>query len=287
MSQALAPTVALLAYPGLVVISLAGGLAEVGATWALVPERGGPLAAARSLAAALRPAGSFAFPLLAGLASLLAALAAAQLAVPYNPVAPSQRNVLVATLSLAAAGWLTWGWGWRERSLQPPLLAAVQACWLLAVLAPAVVPQNLRPQVLGAVAVPVLMPLKMACAVLYLICLPVVLQLIPESAPQGAPGAAGRTRPSSEQAGFGVVRLLLWLPFCGLFTSLFFAPPADDLLGLLRFFGVSAGAAAVAIVLAANLVRRPGSATRALYLGVALPFAGLTVLVMLLTWVAR
>jgi hypothetical protein len=283
MSQTLAPTVAMLAYPGLAFLCLAGGLAELGATWALVPERGGPVAAARTLAAALRPASARALPPLAAIACLLISLAAAQLAAPFNPVAPGNRNLLVAVVGLSAAAWLTWGWGWRRPNLEPALLVAVQGCWLFAVLAPAVVPENLRPQVLGAMAVPSLLPLKLACGGLYLLCLPVVLQLIPEAAPQGPPGATGRARRSVEQAGFGVVRLLLWLPYCGLFASLFFAPTIDDPVGLLRFFGVSAGAAAIAIAIASNLVRRPPAATHHLYMRLVLPFAGATVLLALLT----
>jgi hypothetical protein len=287
VSQILAPTVATLAYPGLALLCLAGGLAELAATWALVPERGGPLVAARTLAAALRPASAGALPPLAGIAALLISLAAAQLAAPFNPLAPGNRSLLPAIVGLVAAAWLTWGWGWRSANLEPVLLVAVQGCWLLAVAAPAVVPENLRPQVLGAVGVPSLLPLKLACGGLYLLCLPVVLQLIPESAPQGAPGAAGRSRGSAEQAGFGLVRLLLWLPYCGLFASLFFAPSIDDPVGLLRFFGISAGAGAIAIAIASNLIRRPPAATQSLYKGVVLPFAGITLLLTLLTALLR
>jgi hypothetical protein len=137
------------------------------------------------------------------------------------------------------------------------------------------------------VGVPSLLPLKLACGGLYLLCLPVVLQLIPEAAPQGAPGAAGRSRRSAEQAGFGLVRLLLWLPYCGLFASLYFAPSIDDPVGLLRFFVISAGAGAIAIAIAANLIRRPPAATQSLYTRVVLPFAGITILLTLLTALVR
>jgi hypothetical protein len=277
----------MLAYPGLAFLCVAGGLAELAAAWALVPERGGPMVAARTLLAALRPASAGALPPLAAMAALLISLAAAQLAAPFNPLAPGSRNLLVAIVGLGAAAWLTWGWGWRRPNLEPALLVVVQGCWLLAVAAPAVVPQNLRPQVLGSVGVPSLLPLKLACGGLYLLCLPVVLQLIPESAPQGPPGAAGRARGSLEQAGFGLVRLLLWLPYCGLFASLFFAPSIDDPVGLLRFFGISAGAGAIAIAIAANLVRRPPAATRALYMRVVLPYAGITLVLTLLTALLR
>ena len=49
--------VALLAYPGVLTLLLLGAVAEWGAAWALVPERGGVVPAARSLLRAVRPAG--------------------------------------------------------------------------------------------------------------------------------------------------------------------------------------------------------------------------------------
>jgi hypothetical protein len=134
----------MLAYPGLAFLCVAGGLAELAAAWALVPERGGPMVAARTLLAALRPASAGALPPLAAMAALLISLAAAQLAAPFNPLAPGSRNLLVAIVGLGAAAWLTWAWGWRRPNLEPALLVVVQGCWLLAVAAPAVVPQNLR-----------------------------------------------------------------------------------------------------------------------------------------------
>ena len=125
------------------------------------------------------------------------------------------------------------------------------------------------------------LPLKLACGVLYLACLPALLMLLPESAPQGPPGALARAR-TPEEGGFIALRVLLWMPTCGLFASLFF-PLADDALGLLRFLLVSLGAAAVAIAIAANLTRRPAGVTRLLYERLALPFAGFAVVVAALT----
>lgn len=279
-----ARTLGLLVYPGLLALAVVGLLAEAGAAWALVPERGGPLPAARSVLAGLLPErGARGLPPLAGIAAVLALLAASQVAAPLSPVPAPERNLLVAGLALVATGWLTWAWGWTRPQIDPALLLLVQACWLVALLAPAVVAENLRPQVLGAVVVRQLLPLKLAATLLYALCLPVLLQLIHEAAPQGLPGAAGRGRKSLEQAGFSGVRVLLWLPYCALFSSLFFAPGADDPIGLLRFAGTTAGAAAIAIALAANLTRRPAATTRSLYLRLVAPFAAFTLLVAILT----
>lgn len=276
-------SVGLLVYPGLLALALLGFFAEAGAAWALVPERGGPLPAARSMLAGLRPRpGLRTLPPLAGIAAVLTLLAATQVAAPLSPVPAPERNLLVAAFALAATGWLTWAWGWTRPQIDPGLLLLVQVCWLVALLAPAVVPENLRPQVLGGVVVRQLIPLKVAASVLYLLCLPVLLQLIHEAAPQGLPGAAGRRRPGLEQAGFSAVRILLWLPYCGLFSSLFF-PPGEDPAGLARFAATTAGAALVAIGLAAHLTRRPAAATRAIYLRLVAPFALFTLLVAILT----
>jgi hypothetical protein len=49
------------------------------------------------------------------------------------------------------------------------------------------------------------------------------------------------------------VRILLWLPFCGLFASLFFPPQSEDLAGAIRFAAIVLGAAGLAIVTAGVL----------------------------------
>jgi len=272
---------ALLLYPGALAILVLGSAAEAGAAWALVPERGGLLPAARTVLQGVRAraAAPLLLPPLAGAAALLVLLASTEVAAPFNPVPTAERNLLVAAVALSAGSWITWAWGWGRAGLDPRLLLAGQGCWLVSLLAPAIVPENLRPQVLGAIVVTSLLPLKLAAGVLYLLCLPALLQLLPEAAPQGLPGAAGRSGPGLEQAGFGIVRVLLWAPYCGLFTSLFFPPSTDDAAGVLRFLGISAGAAALAIVLAANLTRRSASTTRALYLHLVMPFAGFTLAV--------
>jgi len=274
-----AHVLALLAYPGALTMCALGLAAEIGAAWALVPERGGLGAAARNTLRALRPR-SREVPPLAASAVILALAAATQLAAPLNPVPPAERNSLVAAAGLLGASWLTWSWGWGRRAAAPQVMLAVQACWLLAVLLPSIEPGNLRPQALGAVVLGNQVPLKLACGLLYLAALPGLLMLLPESAPLGPPGA-GRAR-APEETGFTVVRALLWLPYCGLFSSLFF-PAAEGPLGVLRFLLATAGAAAVAIAIAANLTRRPAGITRVLYLRLALPFAGFAVLVAALT----
>ena len=270
-------SLALVAYPGAITLLLAGALAEWGAAWALVPERGGLLPAGRSLLRGVRPAARpLGLPPMATAAAVMALLAATQLAIPLSPVPSGERNLMVAAIALATAGWAAWAWGWTRPDLNPRLVLSVQAAWLVAVFVPAVVPENLRPETLGAVMISSLLPVKVACGVLYLLCLPVLMQLIPEAAPQGLPAASGRRDPGLEAAGFGLVRVLLWLPYCGLFTSLFFPPFGDDALGLLRFLGVTAGSGAVAIFVAANLVRRSATTTNRLYGWVVVPFGWFT-----------
>jgi hypothetical protein len=81
-----------------------------------------------------------------------------------------------------------------------------------------------------------------------------------------------RSRPRFDSA-----RALCWFPYCGLFTTLFVPPPGDDAIGLLRFFGLSLAAAALAIA-AGLLMRRQGSKlVRRLYRSAVAPY-GLAVL---------
>jgi len=281
MTDLLANLRGLFIYPGALLALAVGVVAEIGAAYAFVPERGLAVAARSSLAA-MRPRAG-AVPALAAGAAILALVATVELAAPFSPVPAADHNALVAAAALVGAGWLAWGWGWGRPQLDPPLLLGVQACWLLSVLLPAVVPETVSPDVLGAQVFPQLLPLKIACAILYLACLPALLQLLPEAAPEGAPGAAGRRAPTAEAAGFSVVRALLWLPYCGLFASLFFPPSADDLLGLARFLALTVGTAAVTVALAGNLARRPAGATQAIYRRLALPFAAFAVLVAMFT----
>src|SRR5450759_4866022 len=259
MTQVLAAiathALALVLYPGLVTGAMFGGLAEVawmsatagGWSWPDLPRR--------------RPTPVLATVLVCSI------LAAVQLAAPFNPVPSEERSVVVAAVALAFTAWAELALT-VELVAEPRLLLIVQFCWLLAVLGPAVQPETLRPQVLGNVLVPALLPLKVACGALYVLCLPALLRLWP-FAPPGDRRAPRR---------LDAARALCWFPYCGLFTTLFFPPPADNLLGLLRFFGITAVVAALAM--GAGFVMQRGGAVlaRGLYMR-AIPAYALVVLV--------
>ena len=251
-------TVALVVYPGLMTIAIFGLVAEVAwsrvrlGTWVL-PARGRPS------------------PVVATVA-LLSMLVAVQLAAPFNPVPSAERNVIVAAIVLAFAIW-------AELVLTvdvvpaPGLLLVIQFCWLLAVLGPAVQPESLRPQVLGNVLVSSLLPVKVASGFLYLLCMPALLRMWPLTTPSDR-----RSRPRLD-----TVRALFWLPYCGLFTTLFFPPSADDLLGVLRFFGITVAVAALCIVAGALMVRRGAEAARGLYRRAVAPYALVVLVVVVIT----
>jgi hypothetical protein len=215
---------ALVLYPGLLAAVVFGAAAEIGWlslttggwSWPDLPRR--------------RPTPVLATVLVCSI------LAGVQLAAPFNPVPSAERSVVVAAIALAFTAWAVLALT-VELVAEPRLLLIVQFCWLLAVLAPAVQPETLRPQVLGNMLVPALLPLKLACGALYLLCLPALLRLWPF-----APPGDRRARRRLDAA-----RALCWFPYCGLFTTLFFVPPADDLLGLVRFFGITAIVAALAM----------------------------------------
>jgi len=259
MTQVLAAiathALALVLYPGLVTGAMFGGLAEVawmsatagGWSWPELPRR--------------RPTPVLATVLVCSI------LAAVQLAAPFNPVPSEERSVVVAAVALAFTAWAELALT-VELVAEPRLLLIVQFCWLLAVLGPAVQPETLRPQVLGNVLVPALLPLKVACGVLYLVCLPALLRLWPF-----APPGDRRTRRRVDAA-----RALCWFPYCGLFTTLFFSPPADDGLGLLRFFGITLIVAVVMIGVGFVMQRRGVVLARAVYVRAIAPY-GLVVLV--------
>jgi len=262
MSQILAAlaahSLALVAYPGLVTIVAFGVVAEVG--WArlrhgvwVVPGRELPSPVAATVA-------------------LLCTFVAVQRAAPLNPVPSVERNVIVAAVVLAFTIWV-------ELALTtdvlpaPSLLLVVQFCWLLAVLGPAVQPESLRPQVLGNVLVSSLLPVKVASGFLYLLCLPALLGLWPLTPP-----GERRTRPR-----FDAVRAMCWFPYCGLFATLFFPPSADDLLGLLRFFGIALAVAVLGIAAGAVMLRRGVETARGLYRRAVAPYALLLLVLVVIT----
>src|SRR5712664_1904370 len=251
---------ALVVYPGLLAAAVFGGLVEgawmritQGAwSWPDFPRR--------------RPT-----PVLATVI-VCSILTDVQLAAPFNPVPSDERSVVVAAVALAFTVWAELALT-VEHVAEPRLLLIVQFCWLLAVLGPAVQPESLRPQVLGNLLVPALLPVKIACAFLYLLCLPALLRLWPFV-------------PPSERRGkrrLDAGRILTWFPYCGLFTTLFVPPPADDAIGLLRFFGITFLVAAIVVAAGIVVQRRGAAIARGLYTRAVAPYAGLVLLIVIAT----
>ena len=252
--------IALLIYPGLLAMVAAGALLEL--VWIRVSRRDWewPEPPRRRLT-----------PVLATVA-LGSVLAAVQMAAPFNLVPGDERSVVLSATGLAFTAWAELALT-VEFVAAPGLLLIVQMCWLLAVLGPAVQPESLRPQVLGNVLVPGLLPVKVACAFLYLLSLPALLRLWPLS-----PASERRERRRLDGA-----RILTWFPYCGLFTTLFLPPSADDLAGLGRFLGVTALAAFVVMALGLLFRWRGAAGVRGLYTRGVAPFAGLVALMVVVT----
>lgn len=256
----LAHAAALALYPGLLTMAAIGALVELGWMrvsrpkwqWPELPRRG--------------PS-----PVVATVA-VCAVVASVQLAAPLNPVPGDERSVVLAAVALAFTAWAELALT-VEFVAEPGMLLVVQVCWLLAVLGPAVQPESLRPQVLGNVIVPALLPVKIACAFLYLLCMPALLRIWPFT-----PAADKRMRPRLDAG-----RLLSWFPYCGLFTTLFLPPPTEDFVGLVRFFGITFGVAAIVIAFSSLMRRRGVDAARGLYTRVIAPFAGLVLGIVVVT----
>jgi len=252
--------VALLLYPGLLAMAAFGTLVEL--VWMRVSAPG-PVSLELPRR---RPS-----PVVATVL-LYSVLAAVQLAAPLNPVAGDERSVVLAAVALALAAWAPLALT-AEFAAEPGLLLVIQVCWLLAVLGPAVQPESLRPQVLGNVLVPALLPVKIACAFLYLLCLPALLRLWPFAPPSDRRG--------KQRLDAG--RILTWFPYCGLFTTLFIPPSSDDLVGLLRFFGITSFVAVVAVAAGVLVQRRGAVIARGLYTRAVAPFAGLVLVIVIAT----
>jgi hypothetical protein len=251
-------SLALVVYPGLLTILAFGLVAEVAWTRArhgkwVLPARGRP-------------------SLVVATVALFSMLVAVQLAAPFNPLPSVERNVIVAAMVLAFTLWAELALS-TEFVPAPGLLLVIQFCWLLAVLGPAVQPESLRPQVLGNVLVSSLLPVKVASGFLYLLCLPALLRLWPLTPPSDR-----RLRPR-----FDTVRALCWLPYCGLFTTLFFPPSADDALGVLRFFAITLAVAALCVVAGMLMVRRGAVAAQGLYRRAIAPYALVVLVVVVIT----
>lgn len=251
---------ALLAYPGGLTLAVFGLAVET--VWSTLA--GGPGALPNPRLA--RP------PAVQVAVALLAVLAAVQVAAPFNPVPPAERNLIVAAAALGFTAWAELALD-PELVARPGLILVIQACWLLSVLGPAIEPETLRPQVLGNVLVPALLPVKVACGLLYLLCLPALLRLWPV-----APPADRRTRPR-----FNTTRAFVWFPYCALFTTLFFPPQADDVGGLLRFFGLTIAVAVVCLVAAGVLARRGAERARGLYSRAVPPYSVLVLALIVVT----
>jgi hypothetical protein len=221
-------SLALVVYPGAAMLLLVGAAAEL-----LVPRLA-------SVPGGLRPgrlAPAIAPPALAVV--VLGALSATQLPVPFNPVPPLERSVLVAAVALLAGSWVACAYS-RQPPLRPAVVLLAHGSWLMALLAPAVAAGTLRPAALGAVVVTQQIPLKAAAAALYLLCLPAVLQLLPETCPRPGPAIA---------------RAALWLPACGLFAGVYLQPVTEDAAGIVRFALETLAAAVIAVALAVGLER--------------------------------
>ena len=256
----IAHAAALLLYPGLATMAAFGLLVELARMRAAKREWRWPELARR------RPS-----PVVATVA-LCSVVATVQLDAPFNPVPGDERSVVLAAVALAFTAWAELALT-VEFVAAPGLLLIVQMCWLLAVLGPAVQPESLRPQVLGNVLVPGLLPVKIACAFLYLLCLPALLRLWPFTPP------ADKRMRQRLDAG----RILSWLPYCGLFTTLFITPSGDDAVGLLRFFGLTFGVAAVVVALSIFLRWRGSAVARGLYTRGIAPFAALVLAIVVAT----
>jgi hypothetical protein len=264
-------SLALVVYPGLVTVLAFGFVADIAwariaqGVWILPSWLGGQGVGIGS------PRRERPSPAVAAVA-LFSMLVAVQLAAPFNPVPSAERNVIVAAIVLAFTAWaglaLT-----LEFVPAPGLLLVIQLCWLLAVLGPAVQPESLRPQVLGNVLVSSLLPVKVASGFLYLLCMPALLRLWPLSPPRDR-----RARPR-----FDTVRALCWLPYCGLFTTLFFPPSVDDAVGVLRFFGITVVVAALCMAAGALMARRGADAALGLYRRAVAPYAVVVLIVVVIT----
>ncbi|HEY0829786.1 MAG TPA: hypothetical protein VGE99_01510 [Candidatus Dormibacteraeota bacterium] len=253
-------SVALLLYPGLLAMAAFGTLVEL--AWLRFTARTWE----RPVLPRRRPS-----PVVATVA-LCSVLAAVQLAAPLNPVPGEERSIVLAAGGLAFTVWAELALT-VEYVAEPGLLLLVQVCWLLAVLGPAVQPESLRPQVIGNVVVPGLLPVKIACAFLYVLCLPPLLRLWPV--------APAEERRGKQRLNAG--RILTWFAYCGLFTTLFLTPSADDVAGLLRFFGFDFLVAAVVIVAGTVMQRRGAVIARGLYVRVVAPYAGLVLAIVVVT----
>ena len=260
LSSAAGATFSLLVYPGLLTIAVFGLAIEV--AWSAVARQ----AIGRPNLRWRRP------PTVQVIVALLAMLAATQFASPFNAIPTVDRNLVIAAVAIGFTAWAELALD-PELVARPGLLLVIQSCWLLSVLGPAIEPESLRPQVLGNVLVPALLPVKVASGFLYLLCVPALMRLWPMSPP-----AERRARPR-----FNATRMMLWFPYCGLFTTLCFPPSADDVAGAIRFFGISVIAALLCVLTGTLLARRGAERARGLYTRAVAPYSFLVLGLIMVT----
>jgi hypothetical protein len=79
------------------------------------------------------------------------------------------------------------------------------------------------------------------------------------------------------------LRVLSWWPYCGLFATLYFPPSADDVLGIMRFIGLTVLVAAICVFAGALMRRRGAEPARGIYRKGIAPFAGLVLALVIVT----
>src|SRR5260370_12890230 len=149
LGQLATHTVALLLYPGLVMIALFGTAAE--SVWVRVSEGRW----VRPDFPWRRPS-----PVLTTVA-LSAMLAAVQMSAAFNLVPSDERNLIIAAIALGLTVWVELALG-SQMFAEPGLLLVVQVCWLVAVLFPACEPHTLPPQFLRPSLLAALLPVSVA-----------------------------------------------------------------------------------------------------------------------------
>jgi hypothetical protein len=76
---------------------------------------------------------------------------------------------------------------------------------------------------------------------------------------------------------------MCWFPYCALFTTLFFPPPAGDVAGLLRFFGITLVVAAVVVGAGAVMQVRGAELARGFYTRAITPYAAFVLALVVVT----
>jgi hypothetical protein len=75
----------------------------------------------------------------------------------------------------------------------------------------------------------------------------------------------------------------MWFPYCGLFATLFLPPSGDDLFGFLRFMGITLLVAGIVIGTGMMMRWRGAAGVRGFYARGVAPFAGVVLLIVVMT----